>query len=64
MSSQPVADYFTTVSPPCCSCPDFRFRGRIRPCKHVAQLRAAYELIQRVEAKWGQRVEEESWKRS
>ena len=35
--------YYTT--PQACSCPDHRFRGRERPCKHVKRLRAARRLI-------------------
>ena len=43
--------YFTKVNPPCCSCPDWLYRGRIRPCKHVRRLRDAYALIASQDAK-------------
>ena len=36
--------YFTTESG--CSCPGWMYRGRLRPCKHVASLRAATELLE------------------
>lgn len=35
--------YYTTTL--ACSCPDFFFRGRQRPCKHVVALRDAHALI-------------------
>ena len=38
-----MINYFTTVHG--CSCADWRWRGRCRPCKHVRALRAAYELV-------------------
>ena len=28
-----------------CSCPDYRYRGRLRPCKHVLELRAALDVV-------------------
>ena len=40
---KPAARYFTTVDR--CSCPDFRFRGRQRPCKHVLALRTALDVL-------------------
>ena len=36
-------NYFTTVNS--CSCKDWQYRGRCRPCKHVRALRAAYGLV-------------------
>ena len=45
-----VARYFTTTK--ACSCPDFRFRGRFRPCKHVKALREAQALITAQKRKW------------
>ena len=42
--------HFTTLKG--CSCPDWRFRGHIRACKHVRALREALELIESVKAKW------------
>ena len=45
-----VADYFTTTN--ACSCPDFRYRGRLRPCKHISALVDAYALIRAVLRKW------------
>ena len=36
--------YFTTTR--ACSCPDWQYRGRYRPCKHIKALVAAYALIQ------------------
>ena len=45
-----VRDYFTSLD--ACSCPDFRYRRRARPCKHVAALRDAYKLIKAVLRKW------------
>ena len=38
--------YFTTTI--CCSCPDYYYRGRIRPCKHVVALRDAHQLLEAV----------------
>ena len=45
-----VARYFTTVD--ACSCPDWRFRGRYRPCKHVKALREAEALLAANAVKW------------
>ena len=45
------ARYFTTISPPSCSCPDWHFRGRYRPCKHVKALREAEALVTAQNAK-------------
>ena len=42
--------YFTSVD--ACSCPDWKFRGRFRPCKHVKALREAYETIKAANRKW------------
>ena len=36
--------YFTTVD--ACSCLDWWYRGRLRPCKHVKALRGAVDLIE------------------
>lgn len=36
--------YYTTER--ACSCPDWKFRGRSRPCKHVKALRKAGELVE------------------
>ena len=41
MTEQPR--YFTDEK--ACSCPDWQYRGRERPCKHVRRLRAADDLI-------------------
>ena len=30
--------YYTTADPPACSCPDWQYRGHIRPCKHIRRL--------------------------
>ena len=35
--------YYTT--PTACSCKDWQYRGRDRPCKHVRRLREAVETI-------------------
>ena len=35
--------YYTSTR--ACSCPDWRYRGHIRPCKHVRALVDAYALI-------------------
>ena len=35
--------HYTTMD--ACSCPDWQYRGRERPCKHVKALRAAVDLI-------------------
>ena len=35
--------HYTTMDG--CSCPDWQYRGRERPCKHVRRLRAAVDLI-------------------
>ena len=39
-----------------CSCPDFQYRGRERPCKHVVALVEAYRLIAATAAKWQERA--------
>ena len=49
------ARYFTAANPPACSCPDFWYRGRERPCKHVRELRAAYGIIEANRLKWEKR---------
>ena len=46
------ARYFTAANPPACSCPDFWYRGRERPCKHVHALRAVYGIIKANRTKW------------
>ena len=35
--------YYTTET--ACSCPDWQYRGRDRPCKHVERLRTALETV-------------------
>ena len=42
--------YYTAVDR--CSCPDWRFRGQIRPCKHIKALRDALALIDATRRKW------------
>ncbi len=37
MVAQQAAKYFTSTE--ACSCPDWLYRGHIRPCKHVRELR-------------------------
>ena len=37
------ARYFTNAQT--CSCPDFWFRGHLRPCKHVRAIRQAEALL-------------------
>ena len=37
--------YYST--PDACSCPDWQYRGRLRPCKHVRALRQAIDLVDR-----------------
>ena len=48
--TKPEAKYFTSTE--ACSCPDWRFRGRQRPCKHVEALRQAVAVIAATNAKW------------
>ena len=38
-----VPKYRTTAG--ACACGDFRYRGHIRPCKHVRSLRIALEHV-------------------
>ena len=45
-----VVNYYTTTE--ACSCPDFRYRGRLRPCKHIRRLRDAHALIEATNRKW------------
>ena len=45
-----VVNYYTTTE--ACSCPDFRYRSHIRPCKHVKALRDAHALIDATNRKW------------
>ena len=42
--------YFTDTE--ACSCPDFKYRGRLRPCKHIIELREAFDQIEKVELRW------------
>ena len=44
------AKYFTSLDG--CSCPDWRYRGHIRPCKHVSALRDAVAVLEANAAKW------------
>lgn len=49
-----TARYYTTSTPPACSCPDWQYRGSRtgRPCKHIRRLRAAETLVAAHAAKW------------
>ena len=47
------AQYFTDTN--ACSCPDFQYRGRERPCKHIRAYREALEIVATVERKWERR---------
>ena len=44
------AKYFTSTES--CSCPDWRFRGRQRPCKHILRLREALDVLDANRRKW------------
>ena len=50
-----AARYYTTTSPPCCSCPQWRYRPSARPCKHVKALADAEALVAAQAAKWVER---------
>ena len=52
MAAVEAAKYFTTAEPPCCNCPDWLYRGRERPCKHVKALQEAHALIAATNRKW------------
>ena len=39
-----------------CSCPDFFYRGRLRPCKHVKTLREALAVIAATNLKWAMKT--------
>ena len=47
--------YYTTADPPACSCPDWQYRGHIRPCKHIRRLQEAEALIASNRAQWVER---------
>ena len=36
--SNPQIFYEVSKSAKSCTCPDFKFRGHIRPCKHIKEL--------------------------
>ena len=42
----PPPRYRTTIEPCACSCPDWQYRGRLRPCKHVSRLREAKNYVE------------------
>ena len=44
------ARYFTSSE--ACSCPDWAYRGRYRPCKHIKALREALAVLDANTAKW------------
>ena len=45
-----AARYFTSLE--ACSCPDWHYRGRQRPCKHVRELRQALAVLDSHKRKW------------
>ena len=52
MEGMTASKHFTTIDPPACSCPGWKWRHR---CKHVDQLRRALALIASNRAKWVER---------
>ena len=51
------AKYYTTATPPCCSCRDWEFRGSRTGtlCKHIQRLREAEALLDANRVKWSDR---------
>ena len=47
-------EYYTTTSPPCCSCKDWEHRGSKtgKACKHIVALAAAERLIASNARRW------------
>ena len=46
----PPPKYRTTIEPDGCTCPDWQYRGRLRPCRHVNRLREAKNYVERQNA--------------
>ena len=50
MVSSEVSRYYTTLQ--ACSCKDWRYRRKATGCKHMRELAAALDIIERYKAKW------------
>ena len=62
MEGMTASKHFTTIDPPCCSCADWKYRGHIRPCKHVKALQEAEALLEAQARKWAERDSENNLK--